>query len=86
MAQVLDRRWRLRFCELPRGCDGECDGPTVVGKEIRISESLTDRDRLETIIHELLHAADYERASEPYVHQTAHDIAVILWKMGYSNE
>jgi hypothetical protein len=61
---------------------GTCDAPNTPGKAIRILSELKGRERLETIIHECLHAAGWELKEKSVTH-AARDIARILWKLGY---
>ena len=86
MVTILGKRWRLRFTPF-RGVKGpadhgECDHPEKPRKEIRINQRLTGRHRLEAIIHECRHAADWSR-DEEYVEQESHDLARLLWRLGY---
>lgn len=90
---VLWKRWDLLFVPekdladtVPRKkaarCYGDCDSPDERNKQIRIAEDLTGEVKMETVIHELLHAGDWGR-SEEYVEQHAKDIARVLWRLGY---
>lgn len=51
-------------------------------KEIKILETLSSKDKMDTTIHELLHVADYYK-DEQWVRTVATDITDVLWKMGY---
>ena len=53
-----------------------------VKERILIDERLRGRARLETIVHEALHALNPTH-SEEHVTQQAFDIAKILWSLGY---
>jgi hypothetical protein len=79
---IRGRRWRLRYQRLPIGMDGECEAPDVEGKRILIHKGLKDLDELETLLHEMIHAA-YWDLNEEAVHDGAHDIALALWRIGY---
>jgi len=62
---------------------GECDAPTTIGKEIWIDpKQASELDRLDTIIHEVIHAAFWD-LSEDAVAETASDLALILSQLGY---
>lgn len=61
---------------------GHCDPPGIEPRKIKIRKSLKGRERLDTIIHELLHAAQWD-LSEDAVEETATDIANALWQLGY---
>ena len=75
------RWWRLRFVAKLNAA-GECDSPDTKKKEIRIRESLKGEDRLDTIIHEALHACLWE-LDDDFVDTIASDIARVLWRLGY---
>jgi len=62
--------------------NGYCDAPDVPGKTIRVSTRLRGRKRLEIILHECLHAADWSK-DESWVDETAKDLARILDRLGY---
>ena len=79
--RLCGKRWKLRFTALQNN-RGECDGPTIAGKEIRIDRRLKGMERLEILIHECLHAIDW-RADEEHVAQSAADLARTLWRLGY---
>lgn len=84
---ILGKRWKLRFCQMPslegeKPDHGECDHPEKRAKQIRINSSLADRLQLEAILHESLHAADWSK-DEEWVEETALDLSVILWRLGY---
>ena len=75
------RRWLLRFVQSLKN-RGDCDSPQTKNKQIRVRSDLDGEERLEVIIHELLHAGGWHR-DEEYVEQEAKDIAHILWRIGY---
>lgn len=85
---LLGKRWKLRFLPLGRMKHAEgqvlglCDPPTKPGKEILIDNKLKDQELLEVLIHEMLHAVDWNQ-SEETIGTQAHDIAKVLWKLGY---
>lgn len=81
---ILGKHWWLRFCRLT-DCRGECDSPTEPKKEIRISNQLIGEERLEVLIHEQLHAAQWH-LDEEFVRRFAEDLARNLTKLGYSND
>ena len=61
---------------------GRAEGWTYSGEKILIDSRLKRRAKLETECHEFLHAAN-PTLSEEHVHQQAHDLAKILWSLGY---
>ncbi len=81
--KVLGKVWQLRFA--PNMANrGDCEPPDKRGKEIRISSSLRGEQRLEVLVHELLHAAGWH-IDESFVEQFARDAARTLWRVGYRN-
>jgi hypothetical protein len=66
-------------------CDGLCDPPGVKKKKIRIRQGLEDKDHMDTVIHECLHAADRSK-DEDWVSAVAKDLTNVLLKMGYKRE
>ena len=84
--RILGKWWQLRFVPTLGSIDqpnrGDCNAPDVRGKSIRVLSSLTGEERLEVLIHEMLHAADWHR-SEEWVDQTAKDLARALTRLGY---
>jgi hypothetical protein len=61
---ICGKVWELVFVKkIPASLcpddTGVCDAPTTKNKKILVSERMKDRDRLETLIHELLHAANW---------------------------
>jgi hypothetical protein len=85
---LVGKRWRLRFMPLgrfrygTRRVVGLCDPPDHPGKEILIDSRLKDRDLLEVLLHEMLHAVDWQQSEEAIATQ-ARDISKVLWKLGY---
>lgn len=75
------KRWQLKF--VPRmSADGECDAPDVKNKSIKILSSLKGEHRLDTILHELLHACMWS-FDEEFIDEIARDISRVLWRLGY---
>jgi len=62
--------------------DGYCDPPQNLDKTLAINEKLTDLRHLETVIHESIHACVFD-LTEQAVSTSAHDIASLLWRLGY---
>lgn len=79
--RILGKCWRLRFA--PNLANrGDCDPPTQLNKEIRIACSLRGEERLEVLIHEMVHAAGWH-IDESFVERFARDAARSLWRLGY---
>ena len=89
---ILGKRWSLEF--VPRRELGKqegrynlgfCDAPEIPNKRICIASGLSGVDRLDTIIHEVIHAGNF-KLSEEFVEQFSTDLARILDKLGYRCE
>lgn len=77
------KRWTLSFVSLVRErCIGKCDPPGSQRKRIRVEKKLEGEQRLEILIHEMLHAC-YWDMDEAAVEESSRDIAKILWELGY---
>ena len=63
-------------------CFGECDNPETPGKELRFDKELSGIDKLDTYIHEAIHAA-FPDLTEEAVEIGSTDIAKFLWRIGY---
>ena len=74
------KRWRI--CYSPYEKYGECESPCEKNKLITLRDDLAGKDKLDTIIHEALHACLWD-LDEEAVHGTAKGIATFLWRMGY---
>lgn len=78
-------RWRFRFVkssQIPPDRWGDCDPPSNPKRTIRVREALKAKDRLETVIHEVLHA-QHPYASEQTVQQQSLELSRLLWRLGY---
>ena len=64
--------------------DGLCDTHKKEMELINLTPPGT-RNHLETWIHEALHGCDWNK-NEAMVMQTGHDIARLLWALGYRRE
>ena len=82
--KIRGKYWWLKFvtAKETHGHLGECDHPTVSEKSIRIRKTLKGENRLDTIIHELLHAGQWD-LNEEAVEELASDIARVLTALGY---
>jgi len=79
---IRGRRYRLRYKRLPPDEFGRCDAPDQPDKCIHIRKGLRGKQELDTLIHEMLHAALWD-LDETAINDTAHDIALALWRIGY---
>lgn len=68
----------------PKGAliNGLTEAPDVKGKAIYIADELKGETLLEVTIHEALHACDWYK-DEEWVCQAGHDIARLLWRLGW---
>jgi len=72
------RAWLLRIVKrLPPDRNGDADNRTG---HLRVRDGLHERTTLRVLIHEMLHAADWE-ASETWVDKTSRTIAHALWRL-----
>src|SRR5688572_15329806 len=79
----MGRVWRLRYVPRLAECLGDCDDPAQKGRTIRISREAKGRKELEMLLHEMQHACNWVQASEEYVTRSSHDMANVLWRLGY---
>lgn len=78
---IRGRRWKV--AKLDKGkARGICEGPHIPDKEIDFPVHGGTRKDLDTIVHELLHGALWD-LDEEAVYETAHDIAKVLWRLGW---
>ena len=77
------KRWLLRFTRLKGGAAGWTYFGNAKRPRILIDEKLKGGTRLETIVHELLHASLGPTISEESVTEAARVIRRTLWSLGY---
>lgn len=86
---ICGKRYKIVWVPPSKLCggtaDGTCDHPTTKGKKIQIATKLSDKDTLETVIHEIYHASD-PNLSEEAVNEMARDMASLLWRLGYRRQ
>ncbi len=82
---ILGKRWELKFVDGRKMPDalGACEPPDSPRKEIRVRQNLRGKLQLDTLIHEMLHAADWSKDEHDWITPVAADIASVLWKLGY---
>jgi len=81
---IAGRRYKILFNARLSDSHGLCTDPARPRPIIKIARGLSPLNELEALIHEALHASAYQLLSESYVTETAHDIATLLTKTGYS--
>ena len=77
------KRWLLRFTRLKGLAAGWTYFDNAKRPRILIDEKLKGGTRLETIVHELLHASLGPTISEESVTEAARVIRRTLWTLGY---
>ena len=77
------KRWLLRFTRLKGDAAGWTFFDNSARPRILIDERLRGGTRLETIVHELLHASLGPTISEEAVTEAARVIRRTLWNLGY---
>ena len=77
------KRWLLRFTRLTGDAAGLTFFDNAKRPRILIDEKLKGGTRLETIVHELLHASLGPTISEESVTEAAKVIRRTLWALGY---
>lgn len=82
--QIDGKPWRWVYKRIPPSRDGvqvcgKCDWDA---RTVSICKTLQGLDRLDTEIHEALHAVQ-GFASEEHVTEVATTLAQILWRLGY---
>lgn len=84
--KIRRKRWTLFSHEQSgRNTFGECDPIDAKKKQISVKPNIIGVDAIDTLIHELLHAAMPDLA-EDAIYETASDLAKVLWDLGYRGE
>jgi hypothetical protein len=80
--KLFGRVWAYNEVQrLPGTHLGECDGPHVKNKQIRIRNNLAPKKWLEILLHECLHGL-FWHIDEEYISDGAKDLAESAWKLG----
>lgn len=80
--RIRGQRWRIRFVPYLGEAEGVCNKPE---RTIRIALGKSEKDTMDSIIHEVLHAALWD-LDEDAVFTTANAISEALWKLGYGRK
>ena len=86
---INNKRWNFRrqvireTTEDGRPIHGRCDPPETPNKAITVDKRLTGKLEMDTTVHELLHASQWDVLAEEFVEQLGTDITNVLWRMGY---
>ena len=70
----------VKRCEMHKEVWGDCNDKT---KRIRVRGDLSDRNFLDTFLHEMLHACAFVPLSEEFVERTASQMARALLASGH---
>jgi hypothetical protein len=83
---ILGKRYELTFVpRLAKNTLGECEHPTEPGKKIRVKQGLVEKQTLDTLLHEQLHASVWSKEEE-WIQTVASDITRIHWRLGYRKQ
>lgn len=83
---IRRKRWTLFSHEQSgRHTFGECDPVNARNKQISVKPKVVGVAALDTLIHEMLHAAMPDIVEEA-IYETASDVARVLWDLGYRGE
>ena len=77
--KVRGKKWGLRFVPNLGDSAGQCD---YTGMVIRIALGQKPQDELDTLVHELLHAA-YPDLVESAIAEGSLGVSEALWRLGY---
>lgn len=75
-------KWLLKFCRTPSGIYGDCNYQT---NEVRVSSRLVGQDKLDVLLHELIHAR-WPDLNEESVCEFASELAGICHAVGFREE
>jgi hypothetical protein len=79
---IAGQKWKIRHCKVPPNIHGDCN---YQRRTIRISDKLAGEDRLNTLIHEVVHARFPDLAEDP-VSEFADTLAAIVHHAGFRSE
>jgi len=85
---LLGKRYSLKIEALGRYKQngeqmwGACSQPTDKNKAIWIDKRLKGEHELEILLHEMMHACDWQK-DEEFIGRSAKDIARALWRIGF---
>lgn len=77
--KIAGKAWRVEFAHI--GDFGHCEyGSCRETRRIRLSPTQSDADLLDTLIHEMIHAQDWE-LDEEAVRRRATEIAIVVQRV-----
>jgi hypothetical protein len=74
--------WRLRMVPQLRDYGDMVDPGRAEGRQIRIGTWQSEEEKLDTILHELLHCVE-PCWTEERVAQASREMSRVLWRLGY---
>ena len=78
--KIRGKIWEVVYKrKLPKDARGMCDSPEKKGKKITIKQNLRGLVKLDTLLHEGIHAGLWD-LDEEAVTELAHDLARMVWK------
>jgi hypothetical protein len=80
--RIRGKVWKVTTNVRLRNASGSCDHPTTTGKTIKIDKKLEGQDKLDVLIHEMIHAGMWDLCEET-VGELSTDIARALWRLGW---
>lgn len=80
--RIGDQHWTIQFSRRLKSSAGNCNYDS---RTIKISPDQSEKDILETAVHELLHAA-LPHHREDVINLAGRDIAAALWSLGYRRQ
>lgn len=88
--RLLGQLFRLDFVppdKMPKDRCGDCGPPRTDGRprRIRILDNMSEKDTLDTILHEGLHGCSWH-IDEEFVAKAARDLTRVLWRLGYRKQ
>ena len=88
-AKLLGKPWWIRWVNHLPDRDpkklkcGDCDTPDASNRSIRIRRNLAPFIEHEVINHECMHALDWHKDEDSWVAPSAHELTIIMWRLGY---
>ena len=77
------KRWKL--VDAGSGNGGICQGPHIKRREMLVPMTGNSQHDLDTVLHEGLHACFWD-IDEEGIHESAADLARLLWRLGWRKE
>lgn len=85
MVRLGNKLWRLQYADDLKGDVGSTDRPNRIRKKIQIKTMQTEKEELDTLLHECRHAQNWNE-SETAVARDAKELTEILWTLGWRRD